>query len=342
LWDRAPTVAGRMALAREHHARLSALPGVEEVAIVSALPFHPSQIDTESEFTVVGRPMPEGVVARAQTTIASPEYFRVMEIPLRAGRAFTAADRASAPAVAIINETMARRYFAAENPIGKVVTIGVMGPPVPREIVGVVGDTRPTTLDSDPRVELFVPYEQSGAAGITFVARTSGDAAALVPRMRDAVWAFDPLQSIYHSATVEELISSTLVERRFHLVLLGSLSLVALVLSVIGTYGLIRFATEQRRGEIGVRMALGARRRDVTLIIVSDAVRLALPGIALGVAAAYGLTRFLRTMLYGVTPADPATFLQLASLMLLVSVAAAYLPAWRAASTDPMRVLRQE
>jgi putative ABC transport system permease protein len=342
LWDRAPTAEQRIVRAREYEATLRATPGVEAVGIVSALPFHPSQIDTESGLVIAGRPETEVRPGRVQTTVASPDYFAVMQIPLRAGRAFTAADRAGAPAVAIVNETLARRYFAGADPIGQVVTVGVMGRPIAREIVAVVGDVRPTALDADPRAELFVPYEQSGTGSITFVVRTAGPAAALLPRLRERVWSVDPAQAIYHSATVDQLIADTLRERRFHLVLIGSLSAVALVLSIIGIYGLIRFATQRRQAEIGVRMALGARRGDVTWMIVREALRFAVPGVALGIAASLVLTRFLRSMLYGVTPADPATFAQLAALMLAIAAASASVPAWRAASTDPMRVLRRE
>jgi putative ABC transport system permease protein len=335
-------VEQRIVRARAYEAAFRATPGVAAVALVSALPFHPSQIDTESELVIAGRPETEVRPGRVQTTVASPDYFSVMQIPLRMGRAFTAADRAGAPAVAIVNETLARRYFAGADPIGQVVTASVMGPPIAREIVGVVGDVRPTALDADPRAELFVPYEQSGNGSITLVVRTASDAAAVLPRLREQVWSVDPGQAIYHSATVERLIADTLLERRFHLVLIASLSGVALVLSVVGIYGLIRFATQRRQAEIGVRMALGARRGDVTWMIVREALRFALPGVALGVAASLVLTRFLRSMLYGVTPADPATFLQLAALMLAIAAAAASVPAWRAASTDPMRVLRRE
>jgi predicted permease len=341
LEGRAATPEELIVLAGEHRERLAAVPDVEDVAMVSALPFHPIQIDNEGTFEIEGMPLPAGVVARAQTTIASPNYFRVMGIPVR-GRAFTDRDRRGAPDVAIINETLARSYFGAENPIGKRVTIGVMSAPRTREIVGVVGDVRPTTLDSDPRAELYVPFEQRGYASMTYVVQTHGSASAIVPRLREAVWATDPLQTINHSDTLERMVADTLIERRFHLLLLGTLSLVAFALSVIGVYGLIRFVTEQRRAEIGLRMALGARRADVTRMIVSDAIRLVLPGIAVGTLGALALTRFLRALLYGITPTDPATFAQLAAAMLVVAVAAALLPAVRAASTDPMHVLRQE
>lgn len=177
---------------------------------------------------------------------------------------------------------------------------------------------------------------------MTYVVRPRANAAALIPDLRDAIWATDPEQPIYHSDTIEGLVGATLVEHRFHLGLLGALAVVSLALSVIGIHGLIRFVTEQRRGEISVRIALGARRADVTRMIVTDALRLVVPGIAIGTAAALALTRSLRSMLYEITPADPLTFVQLAALMLLVGVAAAYGPAARAAATEPMSVLRQE
>jgi putative ABC transport system permease protein len=242
----------------------------------------------------------------------------------------------------LINETLARRYFAGEDPIGQTVTIGVMDRPVSREIIGVVSDVRPTTLDSDPRAELYAPFAQNGTGSVTFVMHTRTDAARLVPALREQVWAVDPAQAVYHASTVETMISDTLVERRFSLVLLGGLAIVGLLLATVGVYGLITFATGQRRSEIAVRMALGARGGDVTRMIVGQAIRLAVPGVALGLAGAFYLTRFLQSMLYDVQATDPITFLQISLLMTFVAGLAAYVPARRAARTDPMHVLRQD
>ena len=342
LWDLNATGEQRLLKAQAIEERMRAERGVTGAGITSALPFHPSQIDPEDNLIIDGRAVPEGRQPLVYTTIASPGYFDVMGIPLRAGRTFTDADHAGAPTVALINETLARRHFQNEDPVGKRVTIGAMSAPRSREIIGVVADVRPTSLDSEPRPELFIPYAQSGTGSITFVIATKGDAYALVPRLREAVWVVDPNQAVYHAATIEQLISDTLVERRFNLILLGALSLVALILATVGVYGLINFATQQRSAEIGVRMALGARRSDVTGMIVLDALRLALPGVVLGVLGALLLTRFLSSMLYDVRAADPLTFVQLALLMLAVAVAAAWLPARRAAGTDPMRMLRQD
>jgi putative ABC transport system permease protein len=201
---------------------------------------------------------------------------------------------------------------------------------------------RPTRLDSDPEPELFIPFLQSGTGSVTFVVRTSGDPAGFLPALREQIWQIDPGQAIYHASTVDDLISETLVVRRFHVMLLASFSLIALVLAAIGIYGLISFSTSRRTGEIGVRMALGAREADVVGMILREGMQLSLVGILLGVVGALLLTRFMAHMLYGVTPTDFPTFGILAAFMLAVSAAAAYLPAYRAATADPVASLREE
>ena len=343
LWDRNPRRFQRIQRAQEIERALEAVPGVDAVGMVSALPFHPSQIDAQSGFSIDLRPRdPNEALPRIYTTVASPDYVQVMGIRLLQGRGFTPADREDAPLVAIINKTLADRYFAGQDPIGQRVTLGVMEAPASREIVGVVADVRPTTFESDPRPELFVPFAQHGTGSITFVVRASTDAAALVPALREQIWSVDPGQSVYHAATVESLIGDTLVERRFNLVLLGGLSLVGFLLATVGVYGLIAFTTSQRRREIAVRLALGAKRGDVTGMVVGQALRLAVPGIALGIVGALYLTRFMRSMLYDVGATDVATFTQIVALVAMAAVAAAWLPARRASRTDPMRVLREE
>ena len=238
LWDQNPLEAQRIQRAQEIEQALEAVPGVEAVGIVSALPFHPSQIDAESGFSIDLRPRdPTEPLPRTYATVASPDYVQVMGIPLLQGRGFTAADREDAPLVAIINQTMADRYFAGEDPVGERITIGVMEAPASREIVGVVADVRPTSFDSEPRPELFVPFAQNATGGLTFVVKALTDAAALIPALREQIWSVDPRQSVYHAATVESLIRDTLVERRFNLVLLGGLSLIGFLLATVGVYG---------------------------------------------------------------------------------------------------------
>jgi len=182
----------------------------------------------------------------------------------------------------------------------------------------VVGDVRPRTLDSDPRAEVFVPLAQTGNGSVTFVVKTGEPVASLIPKLRQQFWGAVPNQTIYYEATVEDLIAHTLVERRFHLVVLGAFSMVALALATIGVYGLIAYSMSLRTGEISVRMALGAR------------------------AGALALTRYMRTMLYQVAPTNPATYVQLAALVLFLAAAASLIPARRAASQDPARALREE
>ncbi|CAA9375065.1 MAG: Acidobacterial duplicated orphan permease (function unknown), partial [uncultured Gemmatimonadetes bacterium] len=201
LWDRNPTKEQRLQRVDELTERFAAVPGVEKVAVVSALPFHPNQIDAQDELLVEGRAAPlPGQTTQVFTTTASPDYFGIMGIPLRRGRGFTPEDRPDAPQVALISETLARRFFPDEDPIGKRVTVGMMSRPVSREIVGVVGDVRPKALDSEARPELFVPYSQSGTGSITFVMRAQRDPATLLPALKAQVWEIDSSQTIYHAA----------------------------------------------------------------------------------------------------------------------------------------------
>ncbi|MGH7559338.1 MAG: ABC transporter permease, partial [Gemmatimonadota bacterium] len=276
------------------------------------------------------------------TTTASPDYFQVMGIPLVRGRMFTDRDREDAARVALINETLARRFFAGEDPVGQRVTIGVMSAPATREIVGVIRDVRPTTLESDPRPELYVPYAQSGTGHVTFVVRTRTDASALLPTLREQIWQIDPGQSIDQSAALEDIVSGTLVERRFHLSLLGVFSVLALMLAVIGIYGLISFITRHRLREIGIRLALGAAPATVRSAVIRNAMGMVMAGIAAGVIGALALTRLMRSLLYEVSPVDPVIFALGLVLLAATGWLAAWLPARRAAGVDPVIALRNE
>jgi predicted permease len=343
LWDLNPAPEQRLQRARAITEALATTPGVEAVGITNAVPFHPSQIDGMSSLVVDGRPLPAtGEEQRVYTLIATPEYFRVMGIPVLAGRPFGPTDRAGAPGVALVNQTLARRFFPDEDPVGKRVRFGVMGSPQDWEIVGVVGDVRPRTLDGEPRPEAFVPLEQTANGSLTFVIKTRDRVADLVPTLRQRFWTAAPNQAIYYEATMEDLIATTLVERRFHLVVLGAFSVVALTLATIGVYGLMAYSMSLRTGEISVRMALGARAGEIVSMVVRDGVKLAVPGIVLGAAGALALTRYMRTMLYQVAPTNPATYVQLAALVLFLAAAASLIPARRAASQDPARALREE
>ena len=342
LWDLYPERGPRDQAAMAIAERMEAVPGVREVAIVSALPFHPSQIDATDELEILGRPPAPAERRIVHTTLASPEYFPLAGIPLLEGRPFDDRDRAGAPAVALINRTLARRFFPGEDPIGKRVTVGVMSAPAEREIVGVVGDVRPTAFDSDPRPELYIPFAQSASGSLTYVVESAGDPAALLPALRAAVWDVNADQPIYHADAVEEMVATTLAARRFHLLLVGCLSAAALALAMVGIYGLLSYLTRQRTAEIGVRMALGATRGSVASLVVGSGLRLAAAGVALGLAGALLVTRFLRPLLYRVEPADPSTFAQIGLLVIAVCALASYLPARRAAAADPVTALRAD
>ncbi|MGH7481345.1 MAG: FtsX-like permease family protein, partial [Longimicrobiales bacterium] len=345
IWDRNPTEEQRVQRASQILARFEATPGVEAAALVSALPFHPHAIWIESPIAVQRRGTPVDEMQDVYATVATGDYFRVAGIPLIAGRTFDGRDRTGAPFVTVINESLARRFFPGEDPVGQRLDISVFTGDgrelVAHEIVGVVGDVRPNGFTSEPRPELWASFAQWGTGSLTFVAHVSDDAAAMVSTLREQVWAVDPGQSVYHAASVESLVADTVAARRFNLLLLGVFSLVALALAAIGLYGLISYSTSQRTSEIGVRMALGAEHRQIVRMIVRDGLKLALPGVALGVIGAALLSRLLAGMLYGVEPTDPATFAQLALLVFAVAALAAWIPARRAVARDPVGALRE-
>ncbi len=343
IWDRNPTPEQRLVQARAIADAMRATPGVKTVGITTGAPFHPHRIDAESTLNIVGVTATNpGEEQRVTTLVASPEYFPAIGMRLVRGRLFTEHDNANAPRVAIINETTARRYFGDLDPIGRTVTFGVMGAPVEREVVGIVGDTRPIRRDLEPGPEVFVPFAEVGNGSLTFVIETETDPAAMLPVLQQRIWDVDPAQSVYFAATIEQLIGATLAARRFNLWLLAAFSLIALVLAATGLYGLITFATERRMPELGVRLALGARPADLTRMVVRDGLALAALGTGIGLVVAWWLSRLLSGMLYGVTAADPVTYAYIALLMLGVAAFAAYLPARRAVGRDPLRTLRTE
>jgi putative ABC transport system permease protein len=341
LWDRNPTDEQRVLRLQQMLERFRKVGGVTGAAAISALPFHPSQIDAQGRAVFEHRaPQAPDREARVFTTIATPEYFDVAGIPMVSGRAFTAKDRTGTQAVAIINETLARRYYGDVSPLGQRITVGVMDAPVTREIVGIVGDVRSYTLESEPRPEIYVPHAQTGSGSMTFLIATRTDPDDMLSTLRAALWDVDAGQTIYSSGTMRSLVAATIAERRLHFTLVAAFSSLALLLAIIGVYGLISFWTRTRVQEIGVRMALGARSSDIVRLIVSHAVTLVLPGVVIGLAAALAASRTVRHLLYEISATDPWTYAQLALLMFAVAVAAAFVPAWRAAAHDPQRALR--
>lgn len=342
LWDRNPTAAARAARVDEISSRLAALPGVEEVGVVSALPFHPSAIDIETEVRVEGRPRRPGEGApTAFATVASPGYFRALGIPLLSGRGFGVADRDGAPSVALVNRTLARRMFGGGDPRGERLAVGEEGRLGTVEIVGVVGDVRSKGFDSEPRPELYVPYAQARTGHVTFVVAAAGEAAPLLPLAQQAVWDVDPQQTISASATLADYVAGTIAERRFLLLLVASFSAVALLLAAVGTFALVSYSVAQRGHEMAIRRALGAPPRTLVASVLGQAARLGLPGVAVGLLLAATAGGALRPLLYQVAPSDPGTLVPVAALMLAVTLLGAWLPARRAAAADPATALRQ-
>jgi predicted permease len=343
LWDNNPVPEQRIDRVREMLVRMEALPGVHAAAAVSALPFHPHAITATGGLLIEGAPPePDDTGRRVFTTVVTPRYFDVMGIPLVRGRPFSDADGTDTTPVVIINESIARTYFPGIDPIGRRIRGGVMGPPVTRQIVGVAGDVRASAFDSEPAPELYVPHTQSGTGSMTFVAHAAIPTSALIAGMRTAVWGVDPVQTIYHEATLAALVSSTLAQRTFQLTLTAAFGAMALLLVVLGVYGVVSLWARERRRELGVRVALGARAHNIVTLVLRQGLAVALPGLLIGAAAATLAARLLEHTLHGVHPTDTLTFSFVAVLLLAAAAAASFLPACAAIRHDPSRSLRPD
>jgi putative ABC transport system permease protein len=270
------------------------------------------------------------------------DYFVAMGIPLRRGRFFTSFDRNGAQPVALISETAARRFWPDEDPVGRKITLGFVGESQLREIVGIVGDVRHEGLDSDPRTEVFLPHLQEPYGSMTYVVRTGSEPSMLLQAIKNEVWAVNKNLPFSSIATIDDLVSKSLGERRFNLLLLGAFAGIALTLAGIGIYGLMSFSTSRRTHEIGVRIALGAQTGDIMKAVLKEGMLLTTAGLALGLIASIALTRFLSSLLFGVTATDPLTFFVISFVLAAVALVACFVPARRATRVDPMVALRYE
>jgi putative ABC transport system permease protein len=320
-------------------ADLKAIPGVEDVGFTSNPPL--TEGKSRNIFAIEGRSY--GPAQKPSGTVAcvTPDYFRTMKIPLMAGRYFTEQDTASAPSVMIIDDLLAQRYFAGENPIGRRISIGK---DPWREIVGVVGHVKHGGLDEVPGdAQYYYPtFQGDMESGAAVMIRSSVDPLTLVPAVQDAIQKIDKDQPIFRVRTVAQDLKNTLSQRRFMVLLLSIFAGAALALAAIGLSGVIAYSVSQRTHEIGIRMALGARASDVLRLIIGQGLKLILIGAALGLGGAFALTRLLTDFLFDVKPTDPITFLVVPILLAAVALLASYLPARRATKVDPMVALRHD
>jgi predicted permease len=295
--------------------------------------------DFSTTFTVSGGQTPRGGELVATIQIVGPRYFEVLGVPLVEGRPFTDRDDGDAPGVAIINEAAARHWPDADA-IGGHLEVSFRSSPT--EVVGVVKDVRLDGLAEDAPPTLYLPAEQFAYNFMTVVLRTTTDPTTLLPAVRETVRQLDSEQPIHNARTMDELISTSVAQRRFQLGLLGAFSALALVLAVVGVYGVVSYAVSRRRTEIGVRMALGADQEAILIQVTGESMRLALIGVAIGIPVAVGVTRVLSAGLFGIGALDPMTYMTAAILLVLAVVLATVVPAWRAASTHPVEALRAE
>jgi len=340
---------------QEALARVQALPGVQSAALTGFLPLTPPSITMRVSNSMLIEGGPRFSTEKGQDIALnhiSPDYFKTMGIQMRAGRPFAATDGKEALRVAIINETIARQFFPNEDPIGHRLLIGP-----PSTIVGVVGDTRNSGLDQRVSYEVYLPvlqYPNIGDGMSTLAVRIASDQnhpagraspsalAALTAAIRDQVRAIDPNESVFAIIKMDERLSNTVAERRFHTLLLGVFAGIALVIATVGIYGVISYAVSRRTHEIGVRMAMGAQAGDVLRIVLWRGMSLTLIGVTLGLAAAFALTRVLKNLLFEVSTTDPSTFASIALLLVVVALIASYIPARRATKVDPLQALRHE
>jgi putative ABC transport system permease protein len=318
--------------------RLEALPGVVAAGGTSRLPLEPAY--GVSKLVVEGRPSPPEGPPNVGGRVVTPDYFRAMAIPLLAGRPLSERDDERAPRVAVVNRALAERFLADGPVVGRRLRDGRDGPRV--EIVGEVGDTTFDSLARSPQPEIFFPHAQEPGKGLKMVVRAAADPLGLAPAVRHAVWAMDPSLPLDHLRTLGDQVNRSLAGPRFSMLIVATFAGLALALAAAGTGALMAYTVARRTREIGVRMAMGAKRRDALRLVMGRAARLAAAGVILGLAGAVALMRLLAAQLYQTHAAEPAPYLAGAALLLGAALLAAYLPASRAASVDPIVALRQE
>ena len=319
--------------------RVDALPGIRSAATVWALPMTaypmtPVQLANQPPVRLNERPL--GMIQ-----FITSAYFQTMEIRLKRGREFNAQDTQDSTPVTIVDEALARHFWPAypsgPDPVGQLLLIG--STPKPVQIVGIVADIH-QALEAEPGLAMYKPASQGLIPFTMFIVRTEGDPLRLANAVRSQVLAIDRNQPVSEVKTLDQVMDETFGERQLILWLMGSFAVVALLLAVVGVYGVIAYSVAQRTQEVGIRRALGAQQSDILLLVLSQGVGLALGGVVLGVAGAIALTRVMTNLLFHVSATDPETFAAIALLFVLVALAASYIPARRASRIDPMAALR--
>ncbi|MGB0034187.1 MAG: FtsX-like permease family protein, partial [Candidatus Acidiferrales bacterium] len=335
-----PKPENAQALFRDLLGRIKNLPGVESTGAISFLPMAGAMYNLQ--FNLDGQPpAPGSKPTSAEYRVVTPEYFRAMGIPLLRGRTFTEADSPDSPPVAIINEEMARRFWPNTDPIGQ--RIAITDRPIAiREIVGIVGDVKQFGLDRPARPEMYITEFQKGWGNLAVVVRSKTPPSSLASAVAAQVEALDKDLPVYRVETMEEIITRSVGDRRFSTYLFTLFASLALILATVGIYGVMSYTVAQGTREIGIRMALGAKRADVLRLVLGMGMRGVLLGVGLGIGGAVLLTRYLASLLFSVNPIDPATFTAVAILLSVVAFAACYIPARRAMRVDPMVALRYE
>jgi putative ABC transport system permease protein len=321
--------------------RIRQLPGVRSASADAYLPFTGDIAGTGVE--VEGRP-PLSAAEQPEVDVAvvEPHFFETLGIPLLSGRTFNDREAREVSHNVVISQSMARKLWPNEDPVGKRVTIHMKDQDVPSQVIGVVGDVKHTGLDSEIHATAYWPHPELAYNFMTLVIRTDGDPLALAPAVRQAVWSLDKDQPVVDISTMEDLLWVSLARARFSTVVLGVFAGMALLLAVTGIYGVVSCSVAERTREIGIRVALGAQRTDVLRMVLRQGLTLAGVGIAIGIAVALGATRLLTSLLFGTSPSDPATFASVAGLLIAVALSACYVPARSAMKVDPMVALRYE
>lgn len=319
---------------------IRALPGVQSAGTVNSLPISGGP---STDFVIEDRPAPRsGDEPGADIRVADPKYFSTMGIPLLAGRVFTEHDDAAAARVVIINQTLARSFWPEESPLGQHITMKDWGPPLTGEIVGVVGDIKTSGLDEPVEPMIYWSYHQFGTIFNRIVVRAEDDPLRLIPAVKNRIWAVEKDQPVSQIQTMDQILSQSLARRRLYFVLLGLFAFVSLLLAAAGIYGVVSYSVTQRTREMGIRVALGAERLDVVLLILWRAAKLALAGEFLGILPTLAGTRLLASLLFGVSGIDSVTLAGAALLLTTVAIVACYIPARRAMRVDPIAALRYE